>query len=51
MEEWLLDILACPWCKQNLDLYVAVLCEEEIREGRLICQICNAEFPTKDSIP
>jgi uncharacterized protein YbaR (Trm112 family) len=47
----LLDILACPQCKQDLELCDALFKEEEIQEGYLKCKTCNVAFPVKDSIP
>jgi len=37
----LLNILACPVCKQSL----------ELRGRKLICQKCGREFPIMDGIP
>ena len=37
----LLDILACPVCKQSVLL----------RQDKIICQKCKLAFPIKDDIP
>jgi SAM-dependent methyltransferase len=51
MKECILKILACPGCKQSLELEDAVFSEEEIKEGKLSCKTCHADFPIKDFIP
>lgn len=51
MKECILEILACPGCKQSLELQDAVFSEEEIKEGKLSCKTCCADFPIKDFIP
>ena len=37
----LLDVLACPVCKQSVQL----------KEDKIICQKCKLAFPIKDDIP
>lgn len=37
----LLDILACPYCKEDVTL----------DEDKLICSKCGREFPIDDGIP
>lgn len=37
----LLDILACPACKGDV----------EEREGRVICKNCGKKYPIRDGIP
>jgi len=51
MKRNLLDILACPICKGDLELEVEEENEEEIISGKLICSKCKVEFPIEDSIP
>jgi len=51
MKRSLLDILACPICKGDLDLVVEKENEEEILEGKLICKKCNIEYPIEEGIP
>lgn len=43
IEQSLLDILACPQCKE------AIRQEEE--GGGLICDVCRLKFPVRDDIP
>jgi len=51
MKRSLLDILACPVCKGDLELVVEEENEEEILTGKLICNKCNIEYPIEDGIP
>jgi len=41
MDEKLLEILACPLCKSDLDL----------KSEKLICTKCGQEYPIVDGIP
>ena len=50
MKRELLDILACPICKVDLELVVEEE-DEEIISGKLICTKCKAEYPIEDGIP
>jgi hypothetical protein len=43
IDKQLLDILACPQCKGDLEL-------SETGDG-LICQACRLEYEIKDDIP
>ncbi len=51
MKRSLLDILACPVCKGDLELVVYEENEEEILEGKLICKRCNIDYPIEEGIP
>jgi len=51
MKKELMDILACPRCKGELKLEVAVEEGEEIISGRLNCAVCKLSYPIKDGIP
>ncbi|MEM3698651.1 MAG: methytransferase partner Trm112, partial [Archaeoglobaceae archaeon] len=51
MRRSLLDILACPKCKSDLDLEVLQEESEEIISGKLICKGCKAVYPIEDGIP
>lgn len=51
MKRDLLDILACPVCKGDLELAVDEENEEEIIAGKLLCSSCNVEYPIEESIP
>ncbi|MBU1147831.1 MAG: methyltransferase domain-containing protein [Candidatus Omnitrophica bacterium] len=50
MKEFLIDLLACPYCKGELRLEDAGYAGKEIETGRLACS-CGEEFPIKNSIP
>lgn len=41
IDKELLDILACPACKG----------EVELKEGKIQCKKCNLRYPIKDGIP
>lgn len=43
----LLDILACPKCKGELDYRPS----EDSKNGSLVCQACQLEFKIVDDIP
>jgi uncharacterized protein YbaR (Trm112 family) len=51
MKRSLLDILACPICKGDLELVVKEEDEEEIITGKLICGKCEVEYPIEEGIP
>ncbi|MDK2795131.1 MAG: uncharacterized protein PWQ22_19 [Archaeoglobaceae archaeon] len=51
MRRSLLDILACPKCKSDLELEVLEEKEGEIISGKLICRKCNISYPIEDGIP
>lgn len=51
MKRKLLEILACPICKNHpLDLIVFAE-REEIEEGIIVCSKCNRWYPIIESIP
>lgn len=41
MDEKLLNILACPVCKEKVELC----------EGKLVCVRCGRRYPIRDGIP
>jgi len=41
MDKELLEILACPKCKQNI----------ELKGDKLICKKCKKYYPVRDGIP
>lgn len=41
IDEELLEILACPYCKK----------EVELEDQKIICPECEREFPIEDGIP
>jgi uncharacterized protein YbaR (Trm112 family) len=47
----LMDILACPVCKGELELNVGEKNEKEIVTGSLYCHRCDERYPIIDSIP
>ena len=47
MKQELMEILACPKCKGDLELKV----EEEIIKGMLSCKSCGIDYPITDAIP
>lgn len=51
MRRKLLEILACPICKSDLEVEVHEENEEEIISGKLRCKKCNVEFLIEDGIP
>ncbi len=51
MRRKLLEILACPLCKADLDVEVEEEDEEEIIAGKLICKKCGTTYPIEDGIP
>jgi len=51
MKRELMDILACPVCKGELELSVEEENEQEIVSGSLYCAKCNVHYPIKDTIP
>ncbi len=51
MKKDLLDKLACPECKGNLELIDEELEDEEIINGRLVCNECEEKYPIEDGIP
>jgi uncharacterized protein YbaR (Trm112 family) len=51
MKRELMDILACPVCKAQLELTVEEENDREIVTGSLYCQKCNEKYPIVDTIP
>ena len=51
MRRDLMDILACPMCKGDLDLKVRKENKKEILEGILTCRACKIDYPIEDGIP
>ena len=51
MRKDLMDILACPTCKNSLELEVKEERDEEVITGTLLCRQCNQSYPIEDSIP
>ena len=51
MKPELMDILACPVCRGELELTVTREDDGEIVEGSLRCTGCGETYPIEDSIP
>jgi uncharacterized protein YbaR (Trm112 family) len=51
MRRDLMDILACPVCKGELELTVEQEKGKEVVAGTLRCASCRHDYPIKDSIP
>jgi uncharacterized protein YbaR (Trm112 family) len=51
MKKELMQILACPVCKGDLELKVDEEEGEEVVRGSLYCSKCNYSYPIIDTIP
>jgi len=52
MKKELMDILACPMCKGDLELSIQEEAEKgEIVQGSLYCRKCDQIYPIEDGIP
>ncbi len=51
MKKELMDILACPVCKGELELSINEENEQEIVTGSLYCQRCDINYPIVVTIP
>ena len=51
MKRELIEILACPVCKGELELTVEEENEREIVTGSLYCPKCKVKYPIEDTIP
>ncbi len=51
MKKDLMDILACPVCKGELELRVESEEGDEVLEGSLLCAKCVESYPIADGIP
>ena len=47
----LMDILACPVCKGELELKVEAEEGDEVITGSLVCHQCDETYPIDDAIP
>lgn len=41
LDKELLDILACPVCKEDV----------ELKDNKLVCKKCGRKYPIRDGIP
>ena len=51
LKKELMDILACPVCKSELELKVETEEGDEVIQGSLICHQCDEIYPIDDAIP
>ena len=51
MKKDLMDILACPVCKGELQLSIDEENENEVVNGTLYCAKCDVRYPIVDAIP
>ena len=51
MKKDLVDILACPVCKGELELSVEEENKQEVVTGSLYCPRCDVRYPIVDTIP
>ena len=51
MNKDLMDILACPVCKEALELRVEAEEGDEVLEGSLLCGKCDESYPITGGIP
>ncbi len=51
MRKDLMDILACPMCKSELELTTDEEEGDEVIKGSLSCAKCNERYPIDDGIP
>ena len=51
MRKDLMDILACPMCKSELELAVDEEEDDEVLRGSLSCAKCDERYPIEDGIP
>ena len=51
MRKDMMDILACPMCKSELELTIDKDEGDEVIEGSLFCAKCNERYPIEDGIP
>ena len=51
MKKELMEILACPVCKGDLELRVTTEADDDVVEGSLDCVQCDETYPIEDSIP
>lgn len=51
MKKSLMEILACPVCKGELELKIEAEDGEEVITGSLFCGKCDETYPIEDAIP
>jgi len=51
MKKSLVEILACPVCKEDLLLFVDEEDNVDVIKGYLYCSRCDEKYPIEDGIP
>ncbi len=51
MKKDLMEILACPVCKSELELKADEEDGDEVVTGALLCAACDESYPIEDTIP
>lgn len=51
MKKELMNKLACPICKGELELRNQEIEDDRIKSGELFCQNCDQTYPIKDGLP
>jgi len=51
LKKSLMEILACPVCKGELELKIEAEDGEEVITGSLFCGECDETYPIEDAIP
>jgi uncharacterized protein YbaR (Trm112 family) len=51
LKKELMEILACPVCKGELELRVEVAEGDEVIKGALVCHRCSENYLIDDAIP
>ncbi len=51
MKKDLMDILACPMCKGDLQLTITEEKGNDVVAGTLRCNACRLDYPIQDAIP
>ena len=51
MKKSLMEILACPVCKGELELKIEAEEGDEVITGSLFCGKCDETYPIEDAIP
>ena len=51
MKKDLMEILACPVCKGELELKIEAEEGDEVVTGSLFCAACDESYPIEDTIP
>jgi len=51
LKKELIEILACPVCKGELELNVESEEGDEVVTGSLVCHRCDETYPIDDAIP